>query len=89
MNQEIFTLIAEADDFTKKALISGMMKNITFWGAKSADYYHQCELTLDTLVSSEATDERIESAQAKLDKAQAQLHTLRKLYKLLNEELRA
>lgn len=89
MNQEILTLIENADDFTKKALISGMMKNITYWGNKSADYYHQCEATLNTLIDAEASDERIETAQQRLDKAQAQLNTLRKLYKLLNDELRA
>lgn len=89
MNQEILTLIENADDFTKKALISGMMKNITYWGNKSADYYHQCEATLNTLIDAEASDERIETAQERLDKAQAQLNTLRKLYKLLNDELRA
>ena len=86
MNQEILTLIEGADDFTKKALISGMMKNITYWGNK---YYHQCEATLNTLIDAEASDERIETAQQRLDKAQAQLNTLRKLYKLLNDELRA
>lgn len=89
MNQEILNLIDGADDFTKKALISGMMKNITYWGNKSAEYYHQCETKLNTLIEAEASDERIENAQQRLDKAQEQLNTLRKLYKLLNEELRA
>ncbi len=81
MNQDILTLIESADDFTKKVMLEGFMKNCEFWGKKSAERVFLFEEKLNAAIEQEKSDGYIAYLEDQLAQAQEQLVTLRKLYR--------
>lgn len=88
MNQDILNLLANADDFTKKVLLEGVMRNCEFWGKKAAERVFTFEEKLNAAIERDMNDAAIESLQTNLDQAQAQLTTLRSLYRACNKEIK-
>lgn len=81
MNQEILSLIDDADDFTRKVLLQGFKKNCEYWGKRSAERVFEFEAKLNAAIEAEKSDDFIDYLQQQLDQAQEQLTNLRKLYR--------
>lgn len=83
MNQEFLSLIAEADDFTKRVLTENMIKNVMFWGDKSATRLHELEHKLNTANGDAKPYWFIEKLEEQITEVNDQLVRLRKMYKAL------
>ncbi len=81
MNQDILTILEGADDFTKKVMLEGFMKNCEFWGKKAAERVFTFEEKLNAAIEQEKSDGYIAHLEEQLSNAQEQLVTLRKLYR--------
>jgi hypothetical protein len=81
MNQDILTILDSADDFTKKVLLQGFVRNCEFWGKKASERTFEFEEKLNAAIEQEKSDDYIDYLQKELDTAQEQLTTLRKLYR--------
>jgi hypothetical protein len=87
MNQEILTIIDGADDFTKKVMLTGFLKNCEFWGKKSAERVFEFEEKLNNAIERDMNDDYIHNLTSILDEAIAQRDTLRKLYRAASKAL--
>jgi len=87
MNQEILTLIDSADDFTKKVMLQGFIKNCEFWGKKAAERVFEFEEKLNAAIEQEKSDGYIAHLEEQLSNAQDQLVNLRKLYRAATKAL--
>lgn len=83
VNETFTALFAEANDFTKKVLSDGMLKNVLFWGNKAADRLHDLEDKLNTANGDAKPHWVIENLQDQITEVNDQLVTLRKMYKAL------
>lgn len=87
MNQDILTIIDGADDFTKKVMLQGFLKNCEFWGKKAAERVFEFEEKLNNAIERDMNDTHVANLQMVLDDCIAQRDTLRKLYRAASKAL--
>lgn len=89
MNQDILTIIDSADDFTKKVMLQGFLRNCEFWGKKSSERVFEFEEKLNAAHEQEKSDDYIAYLDEQLSQAQEQLRNMRKLYRAAVTALKA
>jgi hypothetical protein len=89
MNQDILTIIDSADDFTKKVMLQGFLRNCEFWGKKSSERVFEFEEKLNAAHEQEKSDDYILYLDEQLSQAQEQLRNMRKLYRAAVTALKA
>jgi hypothetical protein len=84
INSEAFIeAFANTNDFVRNKLTESMTQNVEFWGNKAADYAHKLSDQYEAAIERDASEERLQEIQLKINEAEAAVSNLRTLWKAL------